>query len=261
MQYREYITQKVFIKVYEDGTIKGTVKGNPVKKFEDEGGYLRVNVSWCHGRIHQIVYCLFNNLDGVPEGYEIHHIDKKKQNNSLDNLQLLTHKQHREIHYDDIFTEENRQKLSDNMKGENNPMKNADTAAKVADKLKGRPAIPKTEEGKKKLSDKMKGENNPMKNPETVKKMLETRGEFHLSDETKQKISDAMTGRQHTEESKLKMSEAHSGEGNPAYGRRWMNNKYYKIYAKPEWIEKLIEKGFEFGYKKTLPKYDLSNII
>lgn len=259
MEYREYTNLRTYLKIYEDGIVEGTVNGKSVKQQEDKEGYLIINTNWCHGRIHQIVYCLFNNLSRVPKGYVVHHIDKNKQNNTLSNLKLVTHKEHADIHYDDKFTEENRQMFSDKMK-ENNPMKNPETVKKVVEKLTGREGRKLSDEERQMHSQRMK-DNNPMKNPEVAKKVADKKRGKHLSEEHKQKISEGGKGRVVSDETKRLMSENAKGENNNAYGRKWMHNKYYKIYAKPEWIEKLLAKGFEFGYKKSLPKYALSNII
>ncbi len=34
----------------------------------------------------------------IPQGYQIHHRDLNKLNNNIDNLQLVTPKQHKQIH-------------------------------------------------------------------------------------------------------------------------------------------------------------------
>lgn len=40
--------------------------------------------------IHKLVYMVFNNIDTIPKGYVIDHIDANKLNNKLSNLQLIT---------------------------------------------------------------------------------------------------------------------------------------------------------------------------
>ena len=57
-------------------------------------GYYKVRLSY-DGivkdiTIHNLVYCTFNNLNNIPEGYVVDHIDSNKINNKLDNLQLIT---------------------------------------------------------------------------------------------------------------------------------------------------------------------------
>lgn len=259
MEYREYINLRTHLKVYKDGIVEGTVNGKSVKQQENKKGYLIINTNWCHGRIHQIVYCLFNNLSKVPRGYVVHHIDKNKHNNALYNLKLVTYKEHADIHYNDIFTEENRQIFSDRMK-ENNPMKNIETVKKVVEKLTGREGRKMTDEERHMHSELMK-ENNPMKNPETAAKVGEARRGIPLSEEHKQHISEGLTGIKRSKKAKQNYSESKKGEKNPAFGRKWMHNNKYKYYAKPEEIEYLISRGFEFGYKKSLPMYVIPDII
>jgi hypothetical protein len=48
--------------------------------------------------LHHYVYCYYNNIDVIPKGYVIHHIDFNKQNNDISNLQLLTHSDHSKLH-------------------------------------------------------------------------------------------------------------------------------------------------------------------
>ncbi|MBQ3441621.1 MAG: HNH endonuclease [Selenomonadaceae bacterium] len=46
--------------------------------------------------LHRAVWEFYNGE--VPKGYEIHHVDFNPENNQLDNLQLVTEKEHRQIH-------------------------------------------------------------------------------------------------------------------------------------------------------------------
>lgn len=47
---------------------------------------------------HQRVYCENNNMQGIPKKYVVHHKDEDKLNNSIENLQLMTRREHAQIH-------------------------------------------------------------------------------------------------------------------------------------------------------------------
>jgi len=77
-----------------------------------------------------------------------------------------------------------------------------------------------------KASERMK-ENNPMKRPEIAAKVsaarkgrVSNRKGAVLSDETKEKLRQAITGKTHTEESKRKMSESRTGKKRGPY-KKW----------------------------------------
>lgn len=46
--------------------------------------------------LHRMVWICYNGE--IPDGYDIHHKDFNKDNNSIDNLQLLTKDEHNKIH-------------------------------------------------------------------------------------------------------------------------------------------------------------------
>lgn len=131
-----------------------------------------------------------------------------------------------------------------------NPMKNPETAQKVADNRRGK-SIGKGRKWSEKSKDKMRGENNPnyggknckpmseerrkeqsermaknnpMKDPEVAKKVSESkRGKpssrkgAKLSEETKQKLREANLGRKASPEARAKMSESRKGKKRGPY--------------------------------------------
>lgn len=59
-------------------------------------GYIRIKVK---GKLYlQHKYLWEQKFGLVPSGHDIHHIDGNKQNNSLDNLELLTRTEHKRKH-------------------------------------------------------------------------------------------------------------------------------------------------------------------
>lgn len=63
---------------------------NRLLRFETtKGGYQRISLSGKHYYVHRLVYCTFHN-DYDLESYVIDHIDAKRDNNRLDNLQKIT---------------------------------------------------------------------------------------------------------------------------------------------------------------------------
>lgn len=77
--------------------------------------------STLHKRLHVYIYEKYNGP--IPKGYEVHHIDHNKDNNEIENLILLTRKQHNELHKKEM-TEELRQKLRDNFNKNARPKAN-----------------------------------------------------------------------------------------------------------------------------------------
>ena len=126
--------------------------------------------------IHKDGYAYFKNLYihqiqihthiGYKKGYDIHHIDENKLNNSLSNLIYLTHSEHNIIH----------KKGNKNMFGKHH-----------------------SEDAKRKMSESLKGENHPLfgkhHSNETLRKMSEAQKGRTLSEETKRKISESLKGR------------------------------------------------------------------
>ena len=63
-------------------------------------------------RLHRYIY---EKLKGeIPKGYEVHHVDQDKENNNIDNLELLLKKEHRKIHSMTLTVEERERKKTNN---------------------------------------------------------------------------------------------------------------------------------------------------
>ena len=68
-------------------------------------------------RTHQIFWEICNNKR-IPKGHVLHHIDENKENNSLDNLRLMTRGDHMSLHYKARpISEETKKKISESNKG------------------------------------------------------------------------------------------------------------------------------------------------
>lgn len=77
----------------------------------DKYGYVRVKPinGYKHWTIHQYIWMVANGCD-IPEGYDIHHIDGNKQNNSIYNLELIEKTEHIREHKQNM-SEETKNKL------------------------------------------------------------------------------------------------------------------------------------------------------
>ena len=130
---------------------------------------------------------------GYKEGFDIHHLDENKLNNSLSNLVYLTRSEHTKIHNKGKqLSEETKRKLSESHKGRTF-----------------------SEEWKKKLSEANKGNKNMLgkhHSDETKRKISEAKRGKHLSDEHKRKISEKLKGKHHSDEHKRKIREAEKYE-------------------------------------------------
>ena len=58
--------------------------------------YYAAFVDGKHMRLHQYIWIRENGP--IPDGYDVHHIDFDKTNNSIDNLVLLTKSEHHSLH-------------------------------------------------------------------------------------------------------------------------------------------------------------------
>lgn len=93
MQFRDFSKYEV----YEDGRIWSYKTKRFLKPYTNKNGYQQIKLTDNEGKkklyyLHRVVW---ESVTGspIPEGYEINHIDERKDNNAGSNLQLLTHKQ------------------------------------------------------------------------------------------------------------------------------------------------------------------------
>jgi HNH endonuclease len=84
----------------------GMKNHNATTKIVRKVGYItRFKPDWWTGKTiggrvyeHRCVYCENNGITEVPKGYVIHHIDENIDNNTIDNLLMLTISDHMKLH-------------------------------------------------------------------------------------------------------------------------------------------------------------------
>lgn len=83
----------------------------------DKDGYVKVfpPKGYKHNCFHQYIWMVANGCD-IPKGYDIHHMDGNKLNNSIYNLELVEHILHIVEHKQNI-SEETKKKMSESKKG------------------------------------------------------------------------------------------------------------------------------------------------
>ena len=69
---------------------------------DDKTGYYLNSTS--RKRLHRVVY--ENEVGPIPDGFEIHHIDRDKSNNEISNLQCLSKREHAILHGTSLTKEE-----------------------------------------------------------------------------------------------------------------------------------------------------------
>ena len=80
----------------ENGNIINIIKKVPIKGKKEYNGYIHIGVRKYRGKLkmyyaHRFVWECFNGI--IPEGKVIDHINNKKEDNELSNLQLVTQQQ------------------------------------------------------------------------------------------------------------------------------------------------------------------------
>ena len=94
-----------------DGKLKGKhnssatefPKGKKHPRFKDglsgkRGQYPRVQTNGKRINLSHKIFCEYHNIESVPKGFVIHHIDENKDNNSIENLMLLSKSEHSKLH-------------------------------------------------------------------------------------------------------------------------------------------------------------------
>jgi len=111
------------------------------------------------------IYLMEQKIGGpIPKMHCVHHTDGNRMNNNIDNLELLSRKEHAAKH-PMVFTDEYRKHMSEAQRGRNNPMYgktpwnkgkhlSEETKAKIGEANKGKTV---SEETRKKMSEAMKG--------------------------------------------------------------------------------------------------------
>lgn len=97
---------------YDDGDL-AICNGYSFRRDKRTGYYLSSKpVNGKRVRLHVYVWEMEHGK--APKGYEVHHKDHDKRNNSVDNLELLTSKEHHKIHSEEM-TEEQKNKHTANL--------------------------------------------------------------------------------------------------------------------------------------------------
>ena len=90
--FRDYTKYEI----YDDGRIYSYKSKKFLKPWTTKYGYKRVALTDNEGNskmyhLHRVVYEAVTSSP-IPEGYEINHIDENKENNTIANLEIVTHK-------------------------------------------------------------------------------------------------------------------------------------------------------------------------
>ncbi len=83
--------------VDEKGRVYNSTRGKFIKFHLTKNGYFRVRIQGRAFQVHRIVFETINKLR-IPENYEINHKDRDRRNNCIENLEMLSQKEHLEYH-------------------------------------------------------------------------------------------------------------------------------------------------------------------
>ncbi len=76
----------------------GSLHHNHIGEVRTKEGYLQRKVNGRYELVHRQTMAEALGLDRLPDLFDVHHIDGIKDNNSLDNLALVTPLAHRQLH-------------------------------------------------------------------------------------------------------------------------------------------------------------------
>lgn len=88
--------------ISDKGEIKSIKTGKIMKPWLNKEGYLTITLKNIYGKrktfkVHRLVARTF--IPNPDNKITVHHIDKNKQNNKINNLEWRTHKEQRAIHF------------------------------------------------------------------------------------------------------------------------------------------------------------------
>lgn len=105
------------MEIFTETKVVQYVKYDGIRFYRDGKGYWIGQTKGSDGRQHRIrlhTYVWEKHNGPVPDGYEIHHIDRNTDNNEIENLVMLTVEDHRALHAS-LLTDEKRQAYRENL--------------------------------------------------------------------------------------------------------------------------------------------------
>ena len=92
MKKQEYMTIKEFYK--KIGYHNKNWRGGKTKG----GGYILININGTYIPEHRLIWLQHSELLEIPKGKVIHHINGIKDDNKIENLQIMTSSEHSKLH-------------------------------------------------------------------------------------------------------------------------------------------------------------------